>query len=118
LGLIASLGFSEGSARYSDGICCGGSGGFRRMSLPISGLGVVERDNYQGNTTTRCNDFNQRFPPWRLIGTTCAGFLLGWWGWHSLRNNRRLIWGYWVFTVGLTLWGYSINFIMQWWLGL
>lgn len=96
-----------------------GTNGIDRHPRPLVGFEIVsqvfplqECDKCIAHSEEDRNNFKERLPPWRLIGTPCVGFLLGWWGWHNLRNNRLR--GYWGFVAGLTVWGYSINLIMQW----
>jgi hypothetical protein len=56
-------------------------------------------------------------PQWRLVGTAVASLSIMWWGWWNLRRERNTWLGACAFLAGCILWGYSMNLIMRWWVG-
>jgi hypothetical protein len=60
------------------------------------------------------NQFRERFPPWRMYINSLLGFFVGWWGWHNLRNDRRLFWGTLCFIFGIIIWSYAVYKFLEW----
>jgi hypothetical protein len=65
----------------------------------------VEKDS------ANSDELRDRLPPWCVDGAMVFGFLLGWWGWHNLRNDRRLLWGTFAFISGMIVlvWAISVR---------
>ena len=71
-------------------------------------------DNYSSSPNKKSTEFHYYFPYWCLIGAT-GGFFFTGLGWWNLRTERRVEFGFLVFSIGLSLWGYSIYFGIMWW---
>jgi hypothetical protein len=63
------------------------------FQLPIHRGPLAVINPCENQPKPKGSDLDEGLPPWGLIGTACAGFLLGWWGWHNIRNNRNVCWG-------------------------
>ena len=85
--------------------------------LPAHHAKLFACDNGIPNRSEHGGDFYHCFPPWRLIGTAMLSFFLGCLGWGKLRTGHA---GWWmlIFLSGITLWGYSINWWLNWSLGI
>ncbi len=44
---------------------------------------------------------------------TFIGFVVGWWGWHNIRNNRHLFWATVAFLCGLAVCVYGFMRLIE-----
>ena len=79
-------------------------------------LGLPLIPSYPSIPTARQDSdyLKKRFPPWRIHVNGLLGFFIGWWGWHAIRNNRRLFWGICSFIFGMMLWNYAVYKFLEW----
>jgi hypothetical protein len=86
----------------------------RNIQLSLSSPPLVAANDGIGNNRADPNHFSSSFPPWRCWIPAFFGFIVGWWGWHNIRNDRRLFWGTCSFILGLILWGYGFSQYLAW----
>ncbi len=56
---------------------------------------------------------DHRLPRWCLIWLAGLAFGVALWGWHNLRNDRRITMGFWAFILGMFGWGFALSGILQ-----
>ncbi len=83
------------------------------QSLVSESIGPVCFDGVPDDRTYG-NELKGGFPPRRFWIPAFIGLLVGWWGWHNIRNDRRLFWGTCAFLFGIILWGYEIYRFLEW----
>jgi len=94
---------------------CRSSGGSNSSgSLLTSVIHLEPGKNSVSDNRSYTNQFGGRFPPRRLWIPAFCGLIVGWWGWHNLRNDRRLSWGTIAFLSGIILWGYEVYRFVEW----
>jgi hypothetical protein len=86
----------------------------RGSSLLMSIVHLESRENSVSDDRSYAEQFSSSFPPWHMWIPALSGLVVGWWGWHSLRNNRRLFWGICAFLFGIMLWGYEVYKFIEW----
>jgi hypothetical protein len=79
----------------------------RSIPEKISQNGVY----HDGNNT---DQFNRSFPPWSIWIPALVGLIVAWWGWHNIRNGRRLISAIFAFISGMVLLGCEFFHFIQW----
>jgi len=87
-----------------------------KLTLHSVQLAIV--NNCDSNTNENCRKFHTVLPPWRLIGTALLSIVLSFWGWRQMRTGNGAWWCFWIFSFGVFLWGYSINWWLNWSLGI
>jgi hypothetical protein len=93
----------------------GGSGrGIGGIPLLPTVLHLESRKNGVHDDGSDPGHFRSRFPPWTLLVPAFIGLFIGWYGWHNIRNGRRLFWSVVIFLIGIILWAYEVFHFVKW----
>ena len=74
---------------------------------PMSFYGVPDKPSYT-------NNLKKRLPPWGICIEAIFGLIVGWGGWHNIRNERRLWMGTLAFLFGMITFGYAVSQFLEW----
>ena len=69
-------------------------------------LPVINQSNTNSNSDR--TNLKDNFPEWCWIGAAVGAFSLMCYGWWHLRNEVRLLWGFCWWSIGATIWGYTV----------
>ena len=81
-----------------------------RVGGTLTGAQLINVNDKQTNSTKKSDPLPKCFPPRSLIWSACSlSFGISWWGWHNLRNDRRIMMSNIVCFFGSILWVYGFS---------